>query len=213
MDRFVRALPKAELHLHLEGTVAVSTVLDLARKHGIALPDFGDEAEIFDFPDLPSFLKVYDIICRSIVDADDFHRVTYEAMQRCGANNTRYVELFFSPDAHRPSGVAYATMLDGILGGMRDAERDCGVVARLIPAHNRELGVERGLAFLDMVLADRRDGVIGIGLDYDEVPHPAAPYKPLYQRARAAGLHVTAHAGENGPATNVHDSITLLGCE
>ena len=89
-------------------------------------------------PDLGEFLKAYDIICSSIVDSDDFHRVTYEMLARCAGNGARYVEFFFSPQAHH--GVAYGTMLDGIVAAMRDAARDHGVQSRLIPALNRELG-------------------------------------------------------------------------
>jgi len=213
LKTFIHALPKAELHLHLEGAVAAETVVDLAGKHGIALPDLSDESDIYDFADLAEFLKVYDVICRSIRTPDDFHRVTYEALARCAGSNARYVEFFFSPGAHQECGISYSHMLDGILAGMNDAERDLKVTSKLIPAINRELGPAAAEEFLDMVLADRRDEIIGIGLDYLEAPFPPAPYAGVYARARAAGLKATAHAGESGPASNIRDSITLLGCE
>ena len=213
IEQFVQALPKAELHLHLEGAVAAPTVIDLAKKHGIPLPEFHDVSDLFNFPDLATFLKVYDLVCRAIRDTSDFQRITYEALAVCARDGARYVEFFFSPNAHLAYGVAYATMLDGIVRGMHDAERDLKLKSRLIPAHNRELGLDRGMAFLDMVLADRRDEVIGIGLDYGERHHPPAPYKPMYDRARAAGLRVTAHAGEDGPADNVRHSLKVLHCE
>ena len=176
IENFVKLLPKAELHLHLEGAVAATTAIELARKHGLATQTFEDTSKVFEFPDLSAFLKAYDIICRSIVDSDDFHRVTYEMLTRCAANGARYVEFFFSPQAHLPNGVAYATMLDGIVGAMRDAERDHRVQSNLVPALNRELGPEIGIQFLELVLSDRRDEVIGIGLDYDEVSRPPGPY-------------------------------------
>jgi len=210
---FIHALPKTELHLHLEGAVAADTVIDLAGKHGIPLPNFSDDSDIYDFADLAAFLKVYDIICRSIRTPDDFHRVTYEALARCAGSNGRYVEFFFSPGAHHECGISYGHMLDGILAGMRDAERDLKVTSRLIPAINRELGPAAAEEFLDMVLADRREEVIGIGLDYLEAPFPPAPYAGVYARARAAGLKATAHAGESGPASNIRDSMALLGCD
>jgi adenosine deaminase len=213
IESFIHALPKAELHLHLEGAVAAPTVIDLAGKHGIPLPDFGAESDIYDFADLAAFLKVYDIICRSIRTPDDFHRVTYEALKRCADSNGRYVEFFFSPGAHLDLGITYSQMLDGIVAGMKDAERDLKVASRLIPAINRELGPAVAEEFLDMVLADRRDEVIGIGLDYLEGPFPPAPYAQVYARAKAAGLKATAHAGESGPASNIRDSIALLGCD
>jgi adenosine deaminase len=212
-EDFIHALPKAELHLHLEGAVAAPTVINLARRHEIAIPDFGEGAELYSFADLAGFLRVYDIVCRCMRDVADFHRVTYEALTRCAASNVRYVEMFFSPQAHRECGITYSSMLDGILAGMADAEADLGVVSRLIPAHNRELGVQAGMEFLREVLADRRDAVIGIGLDYLEADYPPGPYAPVYAAAKRAGLRTTAHAGESGPAANVRDSIELLKCD
>ena len=211
IEKFVRSLPKAELHLHLEGAVSATTAIDLAGKHGLATHELKDAAKLFDFPDLETFLKAYDLICSSIVDSDDFHRVTYEMLARCAGNGARYVEFFFSPQAHR--GVAYATMLDGIVAAMRDAAHDHGVQSRLIPALNRELGPDVSMQFMDLVLSDRREQVIGIGLDYNEVGNPPALYTGVYQRARNAGLHLTAHAAENGPSEHVEASLDLLGCE
>jgi adenosine deaminase len=213
LETFVRSLPKAELHLHLEGAVAAPTAIELAKKHGLALGDFEDASKIFEFTDLADFLRVYDIICRSIVDAGDFHRVTYEMLERCAATGVRYVEFFFSPPPHLANGVAYGTMLDGITAAMRDAARDLRIESRLVPAINRELGPDMAMKFLDFVLSDRREEVIGIGLDYDEAGHPPGPYADVYRRAKNAGLHATAHAGENGPSANIGVSLDLLGCE
>jgi adenosine deaminase len=213
LEHFVIALPKAELHLHLEGAVSASTAIELARKHGLPTRDFEDASKAFHFADLAEFLRAYDVICRSIVDAEDFHRVTYETLARCAASGARYVEFFFSPPPHLDNGVAYATMLDGITAGMRDAERDLRIHSRLVPAINRELGPAVAMKFLDFVLSDRRAEVIGIGLDYDEAGHPPGPYAEVYRRAKNAGLHATAHAGENGPSGNVGVSLDLLGCE
>ncbi len=213
IESLVKSLPKAELHLHLEGAVAATTAIELLRKHGLATQEFEAASKLTEFPDLGVFLKAYDVVCSSIVDADDFHRVTYEMLARCAANGARYVEFFFSPQAHLPHGVAYSTMLDGIVTAMRDAARDLGVQSRLIPAANRELGPEKGNQFLDLVLSDRRQEVIGIGLDYNEVGNPPALYAEVYHHAKNAGLRVTAHAGENGPSDNVEKSLDLLGCD
>lgn len=206
---FVERLPKVELHLHLEGAVSASTFAELAAANAVALPK--PTAELYSYDNLPDFLKIYDLVCASIRSAGDFSRVTFEALERCSLAGARYVELFFSPHAHIAHGVSYGTMLSGILDGMRRAEERYGVVCKLIPAHSRELGPERGEGFLDMVLAERVPEVIGIGLDYNEAPFPPAPFEKMYERARSEGLNVTAHAGESGPAGNVADSIDLLG--
>jgi adenosine deaminase len=203
------ALPKAELHLHLEGAVSAETLLDLARKHGSPIAS-GDLEAMFRFDDLGSFLQMYGQVCDAMRDPDDFMRTSYEALARVAHSGGRYVELFFSPDAHA-ANISYPEMLDGIIGGMHAAEVDFGVLSRLIPAHNRERGPERGLAFVEMVLAERRAEVIGIGLDYLE--NDPRPFETMYARARAGGLHVTAHAGETGPASHVRDSIDVLRCE
>jgi adenosine deaminase len=213
IDSFLKSLPKAELHFHLEGAVAATTAIELAEKHGLAMQDFEDASKIFDSPDLGAFLKAYDIICRSILDADGFHRVTYEMLERCAAGRGRYVEFFFSPQPHLDMGVHYPTMLDGVVAAMRDAARDYGVQSRLIPALNRELGPQIGMKFLEFVLSDRREEVIGIGLDDDEVGHLPGPYAEVYRHARNAGLCLTAHAGENGASENISASLELLGCD
>lgn len=207
---FARRLPKIELHLHLEGSVKPATFAALAAKNGVALPIQSDVRELYIYKDLPAFLVIYDLVCHSIRNREDFHRVTYEALSSCASGGARHVEFFFSPHAHLELGVPYATMLDGIIEAMHDAEKDKGVTSLLIPAHSRERGPARGLEFLEMVLADRREEVVGIGLDYNEAPFPPAPFKEMYDKARASGLHVTAHAGESGPAANVRDSLDVL---
>src|SRR6266496_6701990 len=127
---FARRLPKAELHLHLEGSVKPETFADLATKNGVALPIKSDVRELYVYADLPAFLVIYDHVCHSIRTADDFHRVTYEALASCASGGARYVEFFFSPHAHMELGVPYAVMLDGIIAGMRDAERDKRIGSR-----------------------------------------------------------------------------------
>jgi adenosine deaminase len=205
---FVRALPKAELHLHLEGSVAASTLAELARKHRIDL-GFSAIEELYRFDDLASFLRMYGIVCDAVRSAGDFERMTYEALARVAGAGGRYAEVFFSPHAH--AHTTYATMLDGIISGMHAAAIDYDVFSQLIPAHNRELGPEAGLAFVDMVVSDRREEIAGIGLDYME--NDPRPFARMYDYARSEGLHVTAHAGEIGPAAFVRDSLEVLGCE
>ncbi len=203
----IAAIPKVELHLHLEGAVGHDVASKMRRRYE---PDAVIEPPVAGFKDLETFLAVYDGICRYMRDAADFRDATWHALSRCAASNVRHVEMFFSPDAHK--GVAYSEMLDGILDAFDAAKSEYGMSALLIPAHNRELGPEHGMAFLDKVLSDRRERVVGIGLDYAERPNPAPPFAKMYERARAEGLRVTAHAGEDGPAEYVRDTVDLLGC-
>ncbi len=213
IETFARRIPKIELHLHLEGAVRPGTFVELARKNGIELPPHGDISELYRYDNLPDFLKIYDLVSQSIRDSSDFHRITYEMLESCADSGARHVEFFFSPHAHQAHGVAYTIMLAGIFNAMDDIETDRRLTSRLIPAHSRELGLERGFAFLDLVQEHRTDKVIGIGLDYNEAPFPPAPYQPLFERAATLGLHRTAHAGESGPAENVRDSLAILGVD
>jgi adenosine deaminase len=211
LESFIRRVPKAELHLHLEGAVSAATFAELAAKNGVALPDGKPTAELYSYGNLQDFLKVYDLVCASVRSTADFSRVTFETLERSALAGARYVELFFSPHAHLAHGVSYATMLEGILDGFRRARERYGVVARLIPAHAKPLGADGGERFLDMVLAERPAEVIGIGFDYDERPNPPAMFSRIVERAKAAGLNVTNHAGEDGPAEYVRDTVDILG--
>jgi adenosine deaminase len=213
LEEFTKALPKAELHLHLAGAVKAQTFLKLAKKNGIALPRFNDVEELYRYDNLVDFLQIYDLVARSVVSADDFHLIAYEALAHVANAGGRYVEFFFSPQVHQDAGISYQTMFSGILKAMDDAETDFGLVSRLIPAINRELTMDRSFEFLDLVLPFRSDKVIGIGLDYDEEPFPPAPFKPVYDQAKKAGMRLTAHAGEGGPAANVRDALDLLSVE
>ncbi len=182
--------------------------MELARKHRIDLP-FASSDDIYRFDDLASFLRMYGIVCDAVRTGSDFERMTYEALERVAGAGGRYAEVFFSPHAH--AHATYPMMLDGIISGMHAAAIDFDLFSQLIPAHNRELGPDAGLEFVEMVVADRRDEIAGIGLDYME--NDPRPFERMYDYARAAGLHVTAHAGEIGPAAFVRDSIDVLGCE
>jgi adenosine deaminase len=210
LPALLRKLPKVELHLHLEGSIAAATAVDLSRRHGIPLPDRPD---LYAFADLVDFLSVYSAVAAAVRHVDDFRRVTYEMLASCAANGARYVEFFFSPHVHLQEGIAYPVQLDGIRAGMREAEADFGVISRIIPGISRELGPAAGFEMLDLILADRPDELIGIGLDFNEAPFPPEPYGPLFAHARRAGLHVTSHAGETGPAAYVRGSLDALGSE
>jgi adenosine deaminase len=206
----LRKLPKMELHLHLEGSISAATAVDLARKRGIALPERPD---LYAFADLVDFLSVYSGVSAALREADDFRRVTYEMLASCAANGSRYVEFFFSPHVHLAEGVGYDVQLDGILAGMADAETQFGVISRIIPGISRELGPTAGFELLDVILRNRPEALIGIGLDFNEAPFPPEPYAALFAVARRAGLHVTAHAGETGPAGYIRGALDALKAE
>jgi adenosine deaminase len=213
MGERLRALPKMELHLHLEGSVRPATAAALTSKYGVPLPPYERLEELYRYDNLVDFLKLYSAVAASVREADDFRRITYEMLESCARNGARYVEFFFSPHAHFDFGAPYAVQIDGILAGMKDAERDFRVVSRMIPGINREQGPDAGREMLDLILAQRPDALIGIGLDYNEAPFPPEPFADLFAAARRAGLHVTSHAGETGPAAYIRGSLDALKSE
>jgi adenosine deaminase len=213
VETALRQMPKAELHLHLEGAVDAATFAELAALHELELPPHDEVAGLYQYDSLADFLLIYSLVCRSIQTEADFRRVTYECLARCADSGARYVELFFSPESHFEMGVEYPTMLDGVLGGMADARVDRGLDSNLIPAINRELGPVRAVEFVEMVADHRRPQVIGVGLDFNEIGFPSEDYVDAYRAAAAHGLHRTSHAGEVGPADNVRAAIDLLDCE
>lgn len=211
LEDFLHRVPKIELHLHLEGSISPQTAIDLAAKSGIALPPFETVEDLYRYDDLGQFLAIYTAVSDSMLTAADFQRVTFEMLERCAGSNARYVGFFFSPQIHFPHGVTFDTQMDGILAGMDEAEARFGIRSACAPGVNRELGPEEGERLLDMILARGEPRLLGIGLDFNEAPFPPEPYADLFARARANGLHVTAHAGESGPAEFVRGSIDALG--
>ncbi len=207
-SELIRQLPKVELHIHLEGAIKPETAVDLARKNDVALPDFESIDDLYSYEDLGAFLEVYSAIAKSIVDVDDFRRITYEMLEDAASNGARYVEFFISPHAHE--NVPFRVQFEGIINGIRDAETDFGVCSAIIPGMNRELGAAAGEAYLDEILANRSDEIIGLGLDYYEEPFPPEAFANVFARARQNGLRLSAHAGECGPASYVQGALDIL---
>jgi adenosine deaminase len=211
-EEFLRAIPKVELHCHLEGAVPAATFVELAREKRIPLPTYDAEL-VYELGDsLESFLEMYGKVSASMTTADDFSRVAYETLREAATKgNLRYREMFFNPTNH--PDLSYRDALDGLRDGIRAAEVDHGVVCRLIPAINREQPPATALALVEEVIANPCDEVIGVGLDHNELAGPPAAFVEAFARAREAGLHRTAHAGERNSSEEIAASLDLLGCE
>jgi adenosine deaminase len=219
MDDIIRKIPKIDLHCHLAGSLRAQTVIALAAKNGVALPTTDADA-LYRFSDFYDFLLRLEVIGRCMIAREDFARVSYEAMaDGYRKGNLRYAEFFFSPNYHYPHGVRYETMVDGFADGLRAAQEEFGVVGRLIPAINRELGPEVALAMVREVVSHPRDEVIGIGMDCAEFKGPPALFGDAYALAWSAGLRCTAHACEDNqtleqaPPCNVETCLDHLGCD
>lgn len=204
----LRELPKIEMHVHLEGSILPGTAVELAAKNGVRLPSFTSPEELYSYETLDAFLEVYSAISKAIVTAEDFRRITYEMLQSAANSGARHQEFFISPHAH--TGVPFARQFEGIRAGMREAQIDYGITSLIIPGMNRELGPEKGEEYLDEILANRDDDLVGLGLDYYEAPFPPEQFASVFERARKEGLKLSAHAGEAGPAAFVQGSVDAL---
>lgn len=213
VERLVAALPKVSLHCHLIGSVAATTVVDLARKHGVGLE--GRTADdLYDhdsYEDLGEFLRVLDLVGSVVRDVDDFHRITYESLTDGGAaHGVLHREIHLSPPGH--PGVAYPTILDGVVAGMRDARADTGITSGLVVGLCRERSGADALSLVEEVVRHRRDEVWGVGLDYEEVKGPPGLFVEAFAAAGRAGLRRTAHS-ESGPPAHVLTLLDELGCD
>ena len=212
---FVDRLPKAELHLHIEGTLEPELMFELSQRNRVDLPyaDVEEVRQAYVFENLQSFLDIYYAGCRVLLTEADFHDLTYAYLQRAAAQGVTHAEIFFDPQTHTDRGVPYETVVDGITAALVEGQRELGVTSSLILCFLRDLSAESASQTLDTALATRRDAIIGVGLDSAEVGHPPEKFVDVYTRARAEGLHAVAHAGEEGPPEYIWQALDQLGAE
>ena len=208
----VLALPKTELHLHIEGTLEPELMFALATRHGIALPyadvDAARRAYVFD--DLQSFLDLYYAGCSVLRDAEDFYDLTRAYLDRAAADGVRHTEIFFDPQTHTDRGVPFATVMDGLTSGLADGGQALGMTSRLIMCFLRHLSADAAMATLEASLAFR-DSIVAVGLDSSEAGHPPSKFATVFDRARAEGFLTVAHAGEEGPPEYIREAVDQLG--
>lgn len=211
IDDLIRALPKAELHLHIEGTLEPEMMFALAAKNSIKLPYASVDAvrAAYQFADLQSFLDLYYAGAGVLIAEQDFYDLTWAYCQRAHADNVVHTEIFFDPQTHTARGVAFATVLDGITRALADAHRQFGMTSRLIMCFLRHLSEEDGFATLEQAFP-YVERLHGVGLDSGEQGNPPAKFARLFARCNALGLPAVAHAGEEGPASYIVDALDLL---
>jgi adenosine deaminase len=208
---FIRALPKAELHVHIEGTLEPELVFELAAKHGLALPYQSVEElrAAYRFTDLQSFLDIYYAGANVLRDAADFHAMTSAYLHRAHADGIVHTEIFFDPQTHTSRGVPLAVVMAGITQALQEAQAQLGITHRLILCFLRHLSAEEAMQTLEQALP-WRDSLAGVGLDSSEVGHPPSKFTDVFARARSLGLLAVAHAGEEGPPAYIEEALDLL---
>jgi adenosine deaminase len=212
LEEFIRQVPKAELHLHIEGTLEPELMFALGQRNRLPLR-FGSPEEArraYAFQDLQSFLDLYYEGTRVLVQEEDFHDLTWAYLQRAAHERIRHAEIFFDPQSHTARGVPFATVVTGIHRALRRAERELGVSSRLIMCFLRHLSAESAMRTLTEALPFQ-DWIVGVGLDSAERDHPPTRFTEAYARARAAGFLAVAHAGEEGPPAYIEQALDLLG--
>jgi adenosine deaminase len=209
--QFIRGLPKAELHVHIEGTLEPELAFRLAAKHGVALP-YQSVAELrraYQFSDLQSFLDLYYAGAAVLRDADDFYHLTREYLDRAYADGVVHVEIFFDPQTHTARGISLATVLQGINRALEEAARAWGLSHRLILCFLRHLSAEQAMQVLEEAVRFKTQ-LAGVGLDSSELGHPPHKFTAVFARARAEGWPGVAHAGEEGPPSYIVEALDLL---
>ena len=208
---FVAALPKAELHLHIEGTLEPELMFAIAGRNGIELPyaSIEEVKAAYRFSNLQDFLDIYYAGANALVEMQDFYDLTWAYLQRAFAQNVRHAEIFFDPQTHTGRGVAFATVIDGISRALADAETRLGISSRLILCFLRHLDEAAALETLDTAMA-YRDRIAGVGLDSSERGNPPGKFREVFRRARDAGFIAVAHAGEEGPPEYVWEALNAL---
>ena len=211
MEEFIRGLPKAELHVHIEGTLEPELAFQLAAKHRVSLrhATVDELRRAYQFSDLQSFLDIYYAGADVLRDAEDFYLLTRDYLRRAHAQGVVHTEIFFDPQTHANRGVALDTVLLGMRRALIEAERHFGMTHRLILCFLRHLSASEAMHTLEEAL-HHRDAIAAIGLDSSELGHPPAKFREVFQRAKGAGLPAVAHAGEEGPASYIRDSLDLL---
>jgi adenosine deaminase len=205
------SLPKAELHIHIEGSLEPEMMVALAQRNGITLPYDSVEAvqAAYQFENLQSFLDLYYAGAQVLQTEQDFYDLTWAYLQKCAAQYVRHTEIFFDPQTHCDRNIPFEVVHSGITQALHDAKTQLGVSSALILCFLRHLSSEAAMATLEQALP-YRDSIIAVGLDSSEMGHPPSKFQAVFDRARAEGWLTVAHAGEEGPPEYIWEAIRLL---
>ena len=210
----LRTAPKAELHIHIEGSLEPELILRLSQRNGIAIPyaSVDELRRAYAFTNLQSFLDIYYAGASVLITEQDFYDMAWAYLLKAQADHVIHTEIFFDPQTHTARGVAMKTVIDGLHRACQDAQAKLGVSASLILCFLRHLSEEDAFATLEDALP-HRDQFIGVGLDSSELGHPPEKFARVFARCRELGLHLVAHAGEEGPPDYIWSALDVLKVE
>ncbi|HEX2899251.1 MAG TPA: adenosine deaminase [Bacteroidia bacterium] len=211
LDSFIQGIPKAELHVHIEGTFEPELMFAIAQRNQVPIR-FASVAEVrqaYNFSNLQDFLDIYYEGANVLLHEQDFYDLTFTYLEKLHAQNVVHAEIFFDPQTHTDRGIPFATVIDGIWRACRDAEAKWGLTTSLIMCFLRHLDEASAFATLEQAMP-YRDRIIGVGLDSSELGHPPSKFERVFARAAQEGLLLVAHAGEEGPAEYIWEALNLL---
>ena len=207
----IQAMPKAELHVHIEGTFEPELMFAIAQRNEIAIPyqSVEEVRQAYNFHNLQSFLDIYYAGANVLIHEQDFYDLAWAYFEKCAEDNVVHTEMFFDPQTHTDRGIAFETVLNGLQRACDDAAEKLGITSHLIMCFLRHLSEAAAFETLEQALP-YKDQIIGVGLDSSEVGHPPSKFERVFAKAREAGFLIVAHAGEEGPAEYVWEALDLL---
>ncbi len=207
----IRALPKAELHVHIEGTFEPELMFAIAQRNQIQIPykSVEEVKQAYNFHNLQSFLDIYYAGANVLVHEQDFYDLAWAYFEKCAEDRVVHTEMFFDPQTHTDRGVAFSTVINGLKRACADAKAKFGISSQLIMCFLRHLSEEAAFETLEQALPFKQE-IIAVGLDSSEVGHPPAKFERVFAKAREEGFLIVAHAGEEGPPEYVWEALDLL---
>ena len=208
---FIKKVPKAELHLHIEGTLEPEHMFELAKRNNVSIP-YNNVEEVksaYNFKNLDSFLNIYYQGSKVLIHEKDFFDLTWAYILKCKEDNIVHTEIFFDPQSHLDRGISFDIVINGISKALDKANLEFGLTSKIIMCFLRHLDEESGFKVLDQALK-YKNKIVGVGLDSSELGNPPKKFEKLFQKARDEGFLTVAHAGEAGPPEYIWDSINLL---
>ena len=211
MIDLIQKLPKAELHLHIEGSLEPELMFRLARKNNVEIPydSVEDVRAAYNFNNLQSFLDIYYAGANVLLTQDDFYDLTWEYILKCVEDNVIHTEIFFDPQTHTERGVAFEAIITGIKEALADAKAKYGITSCIIMCFLRHLSQEAAFETLEQAMAFK-DDIIGVGLDSSELGNPPSKFKDVFKKAKEAGFKLVAHAGEEADFSYIYEALDLL---
>ncbi|MGO3083146.1 MAG: adenosine deaminase [Psychrobacter celer] len=211
MIELIKKLPKAELHLHIEGSLEPELMFRLAQKNDIQIPykDIDDVRRAYNFTNLQTFLDIYYAGANVLITQQDFYDLTWAYILKCVEDNVIHTEIFFDPQTHTERGVEFATVINGIKSALADAKEKYGITSCIIMCFLRHLSQDAAFETLEAAMAFK-DDIVGVGLDSSELGNPPSKFTEVFRQAKAAGFKVVAHAGEEADFSYIYEALDVL---